>query len=786
MKKLKKFLFAIIVVLSCVTIVNASNGITISFTTEGTDSKINTKGFEIASNTVMRNYSDGRYALETTYESGATIKNINSIDGAVFNVVANNGKKPVKGAEWYGVNVQTNKKVYFSESSSYKVSDVLSQLGVSEGAYVFLYVNYYSNPSDEKNNETVGGVTFDDITVSGGEISSNVEIADTSDYSDGYILFVGEAAKVSMNATKDGSSVPISWSSSNNKIATVSSEGILDLKKNGVVTITATAEGAKKDLKIYVFSVNLGTKNLELQVKKSGNVLINVLDENKRTKTAEFFDLKVNGASTSEVAMKFSGNKITLTANAATKNPLKLNVDLGSKSVGELTYSAKDIAGTNSITFLKTQSSSESILLRAPGEGGDKFALIDTSKNEGNFCSLLIEEIKTAAGLKKSDNITLDYLILSHSHLDHVGCVQKIISDKTITIKKILIKNEIRGTKLSNKKTVYNNVVSWAASRKIEVEDVSGRNDGDYITYPLGTAKLYLFNYKDVYKGVDASKCKTITTTKFKSSTEAVKQKYLTIGGKNVGINFANNKYLRKATAQIRKRINSTADDRAGEFKYYYAVEGEKHNSCNANANSIAVLAEMQTNAGSKYFYIPSDLENNGVRYEGELVTINGYTNDVQNLSDAKSNQWFITGNGSTYPIASKLRKETDGLHFDSKDSDRVILARELITALQIRDFLGVGNLDNIVLYQTSHHGFNNDKAAIDVLNLNRSDIYAVAPTTANIKGSKSSRMTRTYYNTLKKVKNNDHFYVSSYNNDGATFTLKDDGTISTKANVHS
>ena len=783
MKKLKKFLFAIMIVFSCVTIVNASgNGITISFTTEGTDSKINTKDFEIASDTVMRNYSDGRYALETTYAADATIKNINSIDGAKFDVVANNGKKPVKGAEWYGINVQTNKKVYFSESKSYKVSDVLSQLGETNGAYVFLYVNYYSNPSDKKNNTTIDGVTFEDITVSGGEISSNIELSDSSDYEDGYVLYVGDNAKVSMNATKNGTSLPISWSSSDTSIAKVESDGKLTLNKNGVVTITATAGGAKKELKIYVFSVALGTKKLELEVKKSENILINVLDENERTLTAKFFNLKVSGATNNEVSAKLSDNKITLTANAVTNGALTLNVTLGSVPIGTITYTATSIAGTNSITFLDTVSPSESILLRAPGEGGDKFALIDTSRddNGGQFCKVLIQEIKEAAGIKANGKITLEYLILSHSHQDHVGCVKAVINEPTITIKKILMKKASKSSK------IFGNVSSWASAKNIEVEDVGSiKNKGDYLDYEFGTAKLHLFNYKDVYSGVNDNKCKTIKTTRYKSSTPSKTFSYITIDGTNVGLHFANTKHLVKEKAQVRKKISLTADDRPGEYKYYYATKYENHGSCNENANSIAVLAEMQTNVGSKYFYLPSDLENNGIRFEGELVTIKGYNNDVISLTGAKKNQWYVTGNSSSYPVLEKLRKESDGyFHFDSKESDRVVAPRELITALQIRDYLG-GNLNNIVLYQVAHHGFNNDKAAMDVLNLNRSDIYAVTPTTANIKSSKSSRTARTYYNNLKKVKNNAHFYVSSYGNTGATFTLKDNGTISTKANAH-
>lgn len=85
-----------------------------------------------------------------------------------------------------------------------------------------------------------------------------------------YNLSPGENVTLKVKNVKPGdASKSVVWSSSNKKIATVSSKGKVKAKKTGNVTITATSKGNKKVVAKCKIRVYKATKKLKLNSKKS-------------------------------------------------------------------------------------------------------------------------------------------------------------------------------------------------------------------------------------------------------------------------------------------------------------------------------------------------------------------------------------------------------------------------------------------------------------------------------------------------------------------------------------
>ena len=86
------------------------------------------------------------------------------------------------------------------------------------------------------------------------------------------------------------------------------------------------------------------------------------------------------------------------------------------------------------------------------------------------------------------------------------------------------------------------------------------------------------------------------------------------------------------------------------------------------------------------------------------------------------------------------------------------------------------GKLQNIVIYQQSHHGFNNAKDAIDILGLNRSDIYAVASAGGTFTKSNALLRSVSYNYSLSNVPE-DHKFDSANEQNGVYCRIKFNGS---------
>lgn len=106
--------------------------------------KIKEENFEVNDYYKFIQYNGESYA---EYTGNTTIKNINSIKGKTFTLTKDNTSL-VKGREWYLKNVYDDKIYYFSESNTYKTSDIFKQLSFDSDEFMSLdlYANWSSNP----------------------------------------------------------------------------------------------------------------------------------------------------------------------------------------------------------------------------------------------------------------------------------------------------------------------------------------------------------------------------------------------------------------------------------------------------------------------------------------------------------------------------------------------------------------------------------------------------------------------------------------------------------------
>ncbi|MEG1509215.1 MAG: MBL fold metallo-hydrolase [Clostridia bacterium] len=159
----------------------------------------------------------------------------------------------------------------------------------------------------------------------------------------------------------------------------------------------------------------------------------------------------------------------------------------------ELSDYSNTVAGDR-IHFLNV-TNSDAILLESNG----KFAMVDCAEdtdNPRNFKSLdlkgheefVINYIKQIAG-DKDGKVTLEFVIGTHSHSDHIGGFDTLINDKNITVKKAYLKkydesiiNDYEKSKWDNKE-VYEQMINACIANNVE------------IVQDLANAKLVLGNF---------------------------------------------------------------------------------------------------------------------------------------------------------------------------------------------------------------------------------------------------------------------------------------------------
>ena len=133
------------------------------------------------------------------------------------------------------------------------------------------------------------------------------------------------------------------------------------------------------------------------------------------------------------------------------------------------------ISNSNAVYFLNTGRSSDSFII----QDGEHFGLIDTSvSGRGTF---IVNQLKKL-GVKQ-----LDFVILTHSHDDHVGGFNKVI--KNIPVKTLFIKTE--GTRYPAHQGTYSSLIKRAKKKGIYVCNVA---DSNCQSFSLGNINFKLYN----------------------------------------------------------------------------------------------------------------------------------------------------------------------------------------------------------------------------------------------------------------------------------------------------
>lgn len=404
---------------------------------------------------------------------------------------------------------------------------------------------------------------------------------------------------------------------------------------------------------------------------------------------------------------------------------IKINITV--ESTTSTALSSEKSAGQ--VFFLNTQTATletnEAILIKGSNE---EYALLDTSnKIINSSCQSLVRRIQYYANSKK---VTLKYVILSHYHGDHIRCYGPLLDDKNITVENVVLKD----TMLSH--SVYIDMVNKSKSKNVNIIKTNIIKEGDYLT--LGNTNLYLYNTNDVFE--NNKKCyNQVKIIKFKSieKTGDLTNAFLKKDNNYFIMNSASESNYTTTSSKYKRNINVLPDN--NNAITFYAKKRASRNSCSENANSIAVLVDFKVNENDhRYAYLPSDIENNGYPVWG------AYNKRVDRV---------IYGTGTTYSYKVKNGSLTSG-------SNIVHYASEYRAAKAVKEKIGENNLSKITIYQQSHHGYNNAKDALEILEFDKErstnyPLYAIATLVDKQKKAVSDYLQSNSYMKLYKATNN-------------------------------
>jgi len=596
---------------------------------------------------------------------------------------------------------------------------------------------------------------------------------------------------------------------SNSEVAIINNDGKIEAKSNGITTITFKDENENIIEKIEIIvdsndqtndeTINpkpkdKETTNQQETENKDTDNIINQEDQNSTNNsnsTIEIESITLNKKSTTLIVNKSETITATISPTNTTDKKIEWsssntnvaivnNGKITAKGVGTAKIIAKCGNKTASLDITVYSNTKDRIevyflnVINSPSlniqededTGGEsvilktldnKYILYDTGLEKNEIYNMIYNKLKELQG---TSNVTLDYLIVSHFDKDHVGNAKRIINSNKITVKNIVLKyEEVLWGKVTSGKEQYKGIIESAIKEKVKIYTSANMtaskmqslmnksveftrlskegykiNVGDYLS-------MYFYNTDDIYKNYNSSDCITGTLIKYNSKWRDTTEYVKTDDGQyiyydNTSGQFPGNSKL-KTTKVFKEVIGSNR-----YFSYFYAYKAGTKNACRANGNSIAVMFSVKVeNSPYKYIYMPGDLENIG--YDIFPTKIDGYDSPIY-------------GNSGSYIYYE------DKIKFDETKQrifggyKRVRVASETDVAKNIASSSAFKNkLQNIVIYQQSHHGFNNGKDAIDILGLNRSGVYAIATATGSFTKTSSFLRLVSYYYSLGKVPSN-------------------------------
>ena len=353
----------------------------------------------------------------------------------------------------------------------------------------------------------------------------------------------------------------------------------------------------------------------------------------------------------------------------------------------------------------------------------NKYILIDTGNKNAEIAKSIYNTLKEE---QKSDNVKIDYMILTHSHSDHVGNAVDLLNNSKITISKVIMKYE------SKSKSIYNNVLKSLNNKEDLIEP---KNEGQIIS--VGKyLDMYFFNTSDVYGGKECHKGYSISYNS-RAKTKINGKYYYFDGSKYPKMTI-------KSTSEYKTKHDKIV---SGIDNYYYVhVTSKLFSDCNPNGNSLAIMMKVKTDKDNSYMYFPGDIENVGAT--------GNYFASISDIKYSSKEGTFIGQMGNTNKTLS-----------------------ETIAAKTIKKTLG-DEIKNIKIYQASHHGLNNEQEAINTLGLNRKDLYVVMTHGTNPKDATTFSAVRSSYYTLAKTK---QYHAGGAKKNGVSCSINYNGNASCK-----
>ncbi len=402
------------------------------------------------------------------------------------------------------------------------------------------------------NNPSVATVTSDGVIVAnkagsavisvtsldgGASSSCNVKVSDVSIKSfnlssSSANLVVGGTTSLTVKniAPANATNKSVTWSSSNNKIATVDNSGNVKAIKEGKVTITATANdgsGVNSSAtinvsKIDVNSVSLSNERVIVEVGSTDALTASIKPKNATYQSVKWSssDTKVATVSSSGVVTGKKMGKATITA---TVDGVKTSIPVYVTAKGDKVYYV-DIQDYDYYI-------GDCIIIESTNSNGNKvYGMIDTGKSGKASYKRIISYLNDM-GITK-----LNWVLLTHFHSDHVGGLTHLY-DAGIKISAVYTKEYIGLD--SNYANSYSSVNDMRTKRKESwnsmISKIKSNSELKYVTssannsFKLGNFKFKLYNTNNVYKDL-GSVCKSTASCNENSNSLVALG---TVNGKN-------------------------------------------------------------------------------------------------------------------------------------------------------------------------------------------------------------------------------------------------------------